>query len=1154
MKKNILSKILALGVVVAPILVGTALIGNSSLTSNENNLMVKGETKNKPIVPNNGSINYLFVQQLINYKKDTSPNWDGSLVEEDFSGGKNIENNAFADKSEIRSIILPKTVITIGANAFSGATNLTTISALGATTIGANAFARTTSMSNMGIKLTESENIQFSNALNWGTKTSKLDIKKLPRPTLPTSGIINEEFVKELVTYKKYVAVDTSVPWDYSLVAEDFSGGKSVDVAAFQSNTEIKSITLPSTVLKIDASAFSDARALTTISALGATSIGANAFARTNGITGIGNSKINLTYSKDIKIGNVLFWGTTSEKVSIANGPVEPTVPLIITDTFVNSLIEYKKYNSSTATPWNGSLLESDFINATGVADAAFQNNTEITSITLPSTVTSIGHNAFAGASNLNTISALGVTSIGDGAFSGMSGITGTGDSKINLTFSENIKYSNSDLWGIDVAKLNITGSPEMPLIPEDGIITSNFVNLLIEFKNSLLPTGSPWDGVLVDSDFAGANSVAAGAFQNKTQVTSITLPPTVSTIGANAFSGMSGITGTGDSKINLTFSENIKPGNAQFWGIEINKLNIINTPSNPEVPLTITPDFVNELITYKKSMIASDASWNGVLVESDFITATSVAEDAFKDEIGIKSIILPRSITKIGSNAFSGASNLTTISALGATSIGTNAFAGANAIIPSGIKLTESENIKATQGNASNWGTELNKLEIIALNPPVVPVDINYEFIDLLINYKNINGTVANPWDGALVESDFDGANSVAAGAFQNRNEITSITLPPTVSTIGANAFSGASNLTTISALGATSIGADAFAGTSGITGLEDSKINLTFSENIKPSEANIWGTTLDKLSIANTPIKPTVPEGIITPAFVTELITYKKEITTVANPWDGSLVEEDFVGAKNVHYNAFQNNTEITSITLPNTVLTIGADAFNGASNLTTISALGATSIGANAFAGTTSIIPNGIKLTKSENINVDKAILWGTTGDSLDIKEPLPPNPDPDKPGGFFDDTNNIYIVAGAGAGLLLLIAGIVTGVLVHRKKGSESDSSKDKNSKDKKEKESKKDEDSKDKKDKKEKESKKDKDSKDKKEKKEKKSKKDKDSKDKKEKSIDNDESDDINEDVLSIDNDELNDIEDETVQVTKEVVEDQDSESIRDEDE
>ena len=69
--------------------------------------------------------------------------------------------------------------------------------------------------------------------------------------------------------------------------------------------------------------------------------------------------------------------------------------------------------------------------------------------------------------------------------------------------------------------------------------------------------------------------------------------------------------------------------------------------------------------------------------------------------------------------------------------------------------------------------------------------------------------------------------------------------------------------------------------------------------------------------------------------------------------------FIANDFFNANDVADGTFQSNTEITSITLPNTVTSISANAFNGANALTTIYALGATSIGANAFTGTTAII---------------------------------------------------------------------------------------------------------------------------------------------------------------------------------------------------
>jgi hypothetical protein len=60
-----------------------------------------------------------------------------------------------------------------------------------------------------------------------------------------------------------------------------------------------------------------------------------------------------------------------------------------------------------------------------GIADGAFSDRTNLTSITLPEGITSIGNSAFYGCTGLPSITLPNsVTSIGDRAFSGCTGLT----------------------------------------------------------------------------------------------------------------------------------------------------------------------------------------------------------------------------------------------------------------------------------------------------------------------------------------------------------------------------------------------------------------------------------------------------------------------------------------------------------------------------------------------------------------------------------------------------------------------------------------------------------------------------------------------------------------------------------------------------------
>jgi hypothetical protein len=71
MKKNILSKIITLGVVATPILIGTTLVSNSNVILNENNSMVKMETKAPVLLEK--TITSKFVGDLVHQKVLENP-------------------------------------------------------------------------------------------------------------------------------------------------------------------------------------------------------------------------------------------------------------------------------------------------------------------------------------------------------------------------------------------------------------------------------------------------------------------------------------------------------------------------------------------------------------------------------------------------------------------------------------------------------------------------------------------------------------------------------------------------------------------------------------------------------------------------------------------------------------------------------------------------------------------------------------------------------------------------------------------------------------------------------------------------------------------------------------------------------------------------
>jgi hypothetical protein len=162
------------------------------------------------------------------------------------------------------------------------------------------------------------------------------------------------------------------------------------------------------------------------------------------------------------------------------------------------------------------------------------------------------------------------------------------------------------------------------------------------------------------------------------------------------------------------------------------------------------------------------------------------------------------------------------------------------------------------------------------------------------------------------------DGITSIGNYAFYECSNLTSVTIPNSVISIGHDAFYGCSNLTSIEIPNSvTSIGTYAFKGCT----------------------------------------------SLLVIGYVRYADTY------LVGPVDKSLSTYDIKeGTKWIGENAFNGCTNLTSMTIPNSVINIGEYAFNGCTSLTSIEIPNSIiSIGQAAFSGCTSLssieIPNSV-----------------------------------------------------------------------------------------------------------------------------------------------------------------------------------------------
>ena len=320
----------------------------------------------------------------------------------------------------------------------------------------------------------------------------------------------------------------------------------SIGSYAFYNCTGLTSITIPDSVTSIGDSAFLDCTGLTSVTIGGSvTSIGWGAFRDCTGLTSV-------TIPNSVtSIGGWAFWGCNK----IQN--------IYITDigawcniSGLDILMEYGANNknlyinnelATSITIPNGvkAIPSSAFEGCTGLTSitipdsvtsigyGAFYECTGLTSVTIPDNVTSIGYYAFEGCTGLTSVT-IGnrVTSIGDSAFSYCTGLTSITipDSVTSIGNSAFYRCDNlQDIYITDIAAwCNISGLDNLMLFG------SNNKNLYInnELATSIIiPNGN------------GVKAIPSHAFRGCTELTSITIPDSVTSIGYNAFRNCTGLT-----------------------------------------------------------------------------------------------------------------------------------------------------------------------------------------------------------------------------------------------------------------------------------------------------------------------------------------------------------------------------------------------------------------------------------------------------------------------------------------------------------------------------------------------------------------------------------------------------------------------------------
>jgi hypothetical protein len=454
----------------------------------------------------------------------------------------------------------------------------------------------------------------------------------------------------------------------------------------------------------------------------------------------------------------------------------------------------------------------------------------------------------------------------------------------------------------------------------------------------------------------------------------------------------------------------------------DINFSGVLTVRPGAVLPNTLViPEELNN-ITVSKIGASAFANRTNLLAVTLPARITHIGNFAFSGCSGITSISLPSNLTHIGNNAFEGCTALKTLQIpRGLTNIGIGAFNGCplkTITMPSGWGSTvfsirdnhimRNNNLELVVGSNNSAGAlYFNSIGPDAFNGRgltylAIPSSVSsispsafYGNPDLdVINVvpgvgpdiiKSIDGCIIRVSNGELILGGKNaiippGVTSIVENAFYGRN-ISSITIPASVTHIRMNAFSGAANLHTVEfasgsqlqwigyrafanttnlsriiiPAGVTTVGADAFFGWT-----RHQVINVPYasqsalppgwnrdwarSQNFNVNPVIGWGAnnlaSHPYFLIANNEIIALTDLGrlqtaLTIPANITRIRMHAFEGNTTLQ----TLTFEPGSQLQWIGYRAFAGATNLSSITIPSNVRTVGYEAFLGWTSSQTI-----------------------------------------------------------------------------------------------------------------------------------------------------------------------------------------------------------------------
>ena len=500
-------------------------------------------------------------------------------------------------------------------------------------------------------------------------------------------------------------------------------------------------------------------------------------------------------------------------------------------DAFADCGIKTVQYKGTLA-QWCQIESDSGFLSVKTITLSDVADLKEVSALTIPEGVKSIGNNAFRGCSALKTITIPGsVSSIGEETFKDCS-LT-TVQYKITLAQwlqMDNIPRLFSSVKTITLSDVVDLKAMSVLVIPDgvsrigkyalDGLhsLTSitipNSVKVIDDMAFSSLRSIATvqYKGTLaqwcqMDNDvfiFQNASTITMSDVANLKAMTALKIPDGVTRIGKNAFYACRGLK-------TVTIPESVRSiGEKAFYLCNI------------------------KTVQYKGTLVQWCQMDNDVFILQNASTITMYDVADLK---AMTALTIPDTVTRIGKSAFKGCGRLISVTIpKSVTSIGDYAFADCSGImtviLPDSVKsigdkaFYDCKSLKTVQykGTFAQWCQMDNDSALLINAKAITMFDMaDLKAADTLTipnNIKNIGKSAFYGCSGLMSVTISESVKNIGGSAFYGCSGLTSITIPKGVESIGDEAFRGCIEITSVTiSEGVKSIGESAFYGCNKLT-----------------------------------------------------------------------------------------------------------------------------------------------------------------------------------------------------------------------------------------------------------------------------------------------------------------------------------------------